>query len=507
MFYEAFRSTAIKILFLSSFTLLFSCSPQSELDQVDPNPFEVYLSTPDEAYSFELAATLSGDGYEAFVLRMVSQKWLTEDLVDEPEWWHWLTLIVPDVVEHSTALLWIGGGSRGSELPSSVDPITLQTALATRTVTAHLHNIPFQPLSFTNDERLDHRYEDDLIAYGWRTFLDGGAQDEDAVWLSRFPMTKAAIRAMDTISEFTFNELGAEVDQFVVAGASKRGWTTWTTAIFDDRVVAIAPVVIDLLNLTPSFQHHWQAYGEWSPAIREYEDEMIMDWLNSKEYNRLLKLVDPYSYLDRLTMPKFIINAASDEFFLPDSWKFYWDDLLGEKAIRYVANAGHSMEGTDAAVSLAAFHNHVVQNRPLPTFEWKVDGNRIEVQLDRERMPDQLQLWSAVNPDARDFRLYVIDRIWTSLPIPFTIESGELTLTTRDSPSVSGEQISISDDGIVTVEMEAGEGFKAWFLEGIFDSETQTPLRLTTGVVVTPDEYLFAPFVSEDPKGTPLHSY
>lgn len=497
--------TRSRYLFILSFlfsSLLLSCS---EPDSVTTNPFEAYLNSEDDASSYELAATIEGDGYQAFVLRMVSQQWLTPDLVDETEWWHWLTIVVPDQVEHSTALLWIGGGSRDSELPSEVDPITLQTALATRSVTAHLHNVPFQPLRFTGDERLDQRYEDDIIAYGWRKFLEGGARDEDAVWLSRLPMTKAAVRAMDTISEFTLGELETEVSSFVVAGASKRGWTTWTTAVFDDRVVAIAPVVIDLLNLPPSFEHHWQAYGEWSPAIREYEEELIMDWQHSKEYNRLLELVDPYSYLDRLALPKFIINAASDEFFLPDSWKFYWNELLGDTLIRYVPNAGHSMEGTDAALSLAAFHSHILNKQELPKFDWNVEGNRIEIELDRDRMPDQLHLWSAVNPEARDFRLYVIDRIWTSRIVSLPSGVDEFNSVSSSAGREAGERIQFSD-GILSVEMEPGEGYKAWFVEGIFDLDSDTPLKVTTGVVVTPDTYPFGPFVPENPLGTPLHS-
>lgn len=35
----------------------------------------------------------------------------------------------------------------------------------------------------------------------------------------------------------------------MVAGASKRGWTTWTTAAVDKRVFAAIPIVMDLLNL------------------------------------------------------------------------------------------------------------------------------------------------------------------------------------------------------------------------------------------------------------------
>ena len=60
------------------------------------------------------------------------------------------------------------------------------------------------------------------------------------------------------------------IRNFIVTGESKRGWTTWTTAAVDSRVVAIAPLVIDVLNLEVSMQHHWDAYGYWAPAVQDY---------------------------------------------------------------------------------------------------------------------------------------------------------------------------------------------------------------------------------------------
>ncbi len=460
--------------FIALALFAYSCAP----DQKTVNPFEAYLSEFDPAYEYELEHTFSGDGYSGYVIRMVSQEWLTPESVHETKWWHWLTIIVPDQVHHDIALLGIGGGSINTDMPVSGNEVMVNTAIATNSIVANLHNIPFQPIRFLDDERLDERYEDDLIAYGWRQFLEGGAKDDDAIWLSRLPMTKATIRAMDTITEFTLNELDLDVDKYVVYGGSKRGWTTWTTAIFDERVVAIAPAVIDLLNMIPSFEHHWQAYGEWSPAIKEYEDELIMNWQHSEEYTRLRELVDPYSYLDRLTIPKYIINAASDEFFLPDSWQFYWDDLLGDKYLRYIPNSGHSLSDTDAAVSVASFHYHIVNDLPFPSFDWSVVDNTFEINVDPDQLPDELLLWSAHNSDGRDFRLYVIDRIWLA------------------------EEIEISDSGRITVDLLTPEdGFTAWFVEATYNANTSLPLKLTTGVVVTPDEYPFDPFHTESPLG------
>ena len=78
---------------------------------------------------------------------------------------------------------------------------------------------------------------------------------------------------------------------------------------------------------------------------------------------QLQQLVDPYCYRDRLTMPKFILNASGDQFFLPDSSQFYFDDLRGDKYLCYVPNADHSLDGSDAVQSLLAFYLTVLQDR------------------------------------------------------------------------------------------------------------------------------------------------
>lgn len=56
-------------------------------------------------------------------------------------------------------------------------------------------------------------------------------------WIARLPMTKAAVRAMDSVIAFTEKTRQTHITQYIVGGASKRGWTSWTTAAVDKRVV------------------------------------------------------------------------------------------------------------------------------------------------------------------------------------------------------------------------------------------------------------------------------
>ena len=179
---------------------------------------------------------------------------------------------------------------------------------------------------------------------------------------------------------------------------------------------AIIPAVIDMLNVVPSFEHHWRVYGGWSPAINDYLDNDIMKWSGTPRYRELMKVTEPYEYRERYTMPKFIVNAAGDEFFLPDSSQFYWDDLKGEKLIRYVPNTKHSLAQSDARESMLAYYSMILNNKPRPRYNFKFtkDGT---IRVETKDEPSEVKVWQATNPEKRDFRLDVIGKAYTSTPL------------------------------------------------------------------------------------------
>jgi PhoPQ-activated pathogenicity-related protein len=338
--------------------------------------------------------------------------------------------------------------------------------METQSVAAELRNVPNQPLVFHQDGH--ERKEDDLIAYTWDQFLRTG----DERWPARLPMTKAAVRAMDAITAFCASRDGGRIpiEHFVVAGASKRGWTTWTTAAVDKRVIGIAPIVIDVLNLEPSMKHHYAAYGFWAPAVGDYVRRQIMDWIGTPQNRALARIEDPYEYRQRFTMPKLILNATGDQFFLPDSSQFYFDDLAGEKYLRYVPNTDHSMKGSDAWETLQAFYQSLLLQRPMPRFSWTLEPDGA-IKVKATDMPKAITLWQATNPQARDFRLETFGPKWTSSPL--TLDHGQCVARLPEPP----------------------QGWTAFMVELTYDGPGNRPLKLTTSVRVVPDklDHVFKP--------------
>jgi PhoPQ-activated pathogenicity-related protein len=443
------------ILAATTFTLA-AASEETALDR--------YVHAPDPSYKWELVNTIPGEGFKAYVLDLTSQTWKPPVEPDRTVWKHWLTIVVPDKVGYTTGFLYITGGNNRSKAPEKADPMVAQIATATHSVVAELRMVPNQPLNFPDAKSKDLT-EDAFIAYTWDKFLRTGNE----LWPARLPMTKSAVKAMDAVTEFMNSDAGGKlpITTFMVAGGSKRGWTTWTTAAVDKRVVAIAPMVIDLLNNAKSFEHHYMAYGFYSPAVKDYEDLEIMKWTDTPQFKALMKIEEPYEYRDRLTMPKYIINAAGDQYFLPDSSQFYWDDLKGEKYLRYVENADHSLKGSDAVEGLIAFYDAFLKKQERPTFFWKFEKDG-SIKVTTVTKPSEVKLWQATNPDKRDFRLQSI------------------------GPAYKSTVLIEQKDGVYIGKVEKPPtGYTAYFIELTFPTGTKYSEKFSTGVRVNPDTLPF----------------
>lgn len=434
-----------------------------------------YVKKPDNTYAWKVVNKVDGAGTTQFVVELVSQTWRNSAEVNRPVWKHWLVITKPNNAKSDTAFLFIGGGANRDtdKPPTGADARTLAIAKATGGVTAELKMVPNQTLQFMGDGV--NRTEDDLIGFTWDQYLKTG----DETWPARLPMTKSAVRAMDCMQELLASDEGGKLklEKFVVSGGSKRGWTTWTTAAVDKRVVAIIPAVIDVLNLRDCMRNHLWSFGFYTHSVGDYVRHNIMQRMDDPRIEKLYEIEDPWSYRDRLTMPKYIVNSAGDQFFCPDSSQFYFNGLPGEKHLRYVPNTDHSLRDSDATECLAAFYHTVQNGNQRPKYSWAFEGDG-SIKVVCATKPKEVKLWKATNPKARDFRLEKIGKAYTSVKLE---DQGE---------------------GVYVGKVEKpAEGWTAYFVEMTFPSGLPLPLKVTSGCRIIPE---ILPFKDLDPAKGPL---
>ena len=374
------------------------------------------MSTPDPSYGYSLSRTITSSGYTLYVLDMKSQTWRSAADVNKTVWQHWVQLIVPTGALKETAVLFIDGGSTRATPPTSVNSTLAQLAIMSQSVFVILPTVPNQALTFTGDPG-NPRTEDEIIAYSFRQFMDNIGAPGNETWPALLPMVKSAVAAMDATQSFLPTVRPGEViDDFLVTGYSKRGWTTWLTAAVDDRVRAIVPGVIDMLNLDEQMKHHYEFYGSFSSAIHDYVDLNVVQEIFTPESVELGRIVDPYSYFSNGRfddMPKLLLNSSGDEFFVPDSAQFYFDDIPGtQNYLRYIPNTGHGLDELQAGVSTFTFLDAVVNNHALPQFSWTTrwDG---QITAETITAPTGVKVWRATNPAKRDFRDAFTNLTWT----------------------------------------------------------------------------------------------
>ena len=465
-----------------------------------------YVRKADPAYGFLEVGRVEQTGYTAHVLRFVSQRWRTADDiyaiggVRTTEWEHNLLIVRPRLTPPAfpklTGLLVISGGSNRGDPPNlALIGLAGQAATQTGAVVVVLEQVPNQPIQFETqiDPLRLPRSEDDAIAVTYRQFLDEVPfldDPSDTEWPLLLPMVKSTVRAMDASQQFLATQ-GVTVNDFVIAGASKRGWTTWLTAATDpgQRVVGIMPLVIDVLNMEPSLSHHWQSYGLWSNAIADYSREGVFDEIGTESGALLREIVDPWEYRGRLTMPKYVINSTGDQFFVLDSSQFYFSELLGDKRIRTVPNTDHGLssgQGDQSAQILfdsLPFFNSVADRRvdAMPDLEWEYNEATSTLTVIPSVTPQSVRLWTGVDNlndgaapfneavgNQRNFRLDRLGAVWNS------------TLLNRDADGTYSGTVNIPTQQGVWI------GF---FAEVRFASGH----RFTTEVFVRPEAMPFLP--------------
>lgn len=321
-----------------------------------PSEFYDFLRKPDPSASWKIVREDRGQTE----IELTSQTW------QGAVWKHGLLVQQPPKLDFKgTGVLYITGDG-----PRDGDRTQIRLlSTATGMPVAMLFGEPNQPL-------WDMR-EDDLIAHTFEKYL----ATKDPTWPLLFPMAKSAIRAMDAVVDATKNSANP-IKRFLVTGASKRGWTTWFVgAAGDRRVIAIAPMVYDNLNVAAQMKHQIDSWGEYSPMIQDYTRRGLQQKLNGPEGQKLAHIIDPYSYRDRIKVPTLIVNGGNDPYWTTDALSQYWNDLKQPKWARIIPNVGHDLGGGIMAIeTIGMFARSLAGAFKMPTVAWKIG----EYQGDRE---------------------------------------------------------------------------------------------------------------------------
>jgi PhoPQ-activated pathogenicity-related protein len=359
-----------------------------------------------------------------------SQKW------QGITWNHEMTIIVPEILKYKDALLFITGGSLDKGKPNTHkwdEDLIIGLSKVSRTnmtIAAIIWQVPNQPM-------YDDLTEDALISFTLHNYLN----DHDLTWPLLFPMTKSAVRAMDVVQKFSKKELRWKIKHFIVSGASKRGWTTWLTGANDKRVIAIGPMVIDVLNMPVNVDYQKVVWGDYSIEIEDYVKLGIAQQLNTPGGHDLVKMIDPYSYRNSLKMPKMIFMGTNDPYWPVDAVKNYIDSIPGDNHICYTPNAAHDLgDRLIAFASLSALTGSAVTKRALPLCNYTITENKGTATIAIRTTPELLvgaTIWSAESRD-QDFR----DEKWYS------------------------NNISLTDKSEITAEIKIPDsGFRAFYID------------------------------------------
>jgi len=460
-----------------------------------------YVAEADAHYKWDYLPqyNLVGPGYTAYFLNVTSQKWLDETIVNKPIWFHSVYVIVPATIRANfsrNALMWVANKYNDVDVPTNNVWKASETnlfvagtlALQMQTVVAVVYQVPNQYLKFAEDPLQKNRREDEGVAFSWKHFMDH--PDAPVAWAIRLPMAKAVVKAMDATEEFLSQTLNKDVSRWLVAGPSKRGWTSYAVAAaVPQRIIGFSSLVLDQADFKKVVEHQYKTLGGWSYAANDYIVNNIFQRMEDPAFERLMALESPFSYLDVLnTIPKLILSCTGDEFAAPDDINLYWDRFGpdSKKTFRLLPNNDHSMEKDVNGVleTLVGWMVLVQADVPKPNYTWNIaaDGT-LTVTCDQAWAPAAVKLWQANTIDGnrrRDFRLTQYNaatgaveshnvRFTSSSVAPSSSEGGKVVYTARVEPP--------------------SEGWVGFYFELQFQSIYGSAFKSNTGVSILPQTY------------------
>ena len=105
--------------------------------------------------------------------------------------------------------------------------------------------------------------------------------------------------------------------------------------------------------------------------------------------------------------------------------------------------------------------------------KWTLNKNIIEVELDYQD-DYNVSIWTAINEEGRDFRLWEKGELWSEV------------------------KIDKSDDNKYLIDIDQEfNGYKAVMMEFTIDPDSKFPLIISTGPYVFPDTYPYEKYISK----------
>ena len=202
-------------------------------------------------------------------------------------------------------------------------------------------------------------------------------------------MAKSAVRAMDAVQAWAKEKGKGEVTRFVVTGGLEAGLDHLAHRRGRTPGHRHRPHGHRHAQHGPARPEPARVWGKYSEQIDDYVKRGLMERAKTPEGTELWKMVDPYTFRDRLTMPKLLINGANDRYWTLNAIDLYWNGLKGPKYLVELPNAGHGLdENRDWALNgLGAFFRYQVTGRPMPAVSWRVESACRKRHVDHSRRP------------------------------------------------------------------------------------------------------------------------